>query len=159
MVGSSVSAEEVTLAPIGVVHSERAEPIDDRWGQVRARIVLDPEILETDATAGLAHFSHLEVVYAFHRSTAVTRGARHPRGNESWPRVGILAQRGKDRPNHLGVSRCELVTAGKLELEVRGLDAIDGSPVLDVKPYATEFGPRGPVREPAWMRELMQEYF
>ena len=63
------------------------------------------------------------------------------------------------RPNHLGISRCELVSVRGLELTVRGLDAIDGSPVIDVKPYATEFNPAGPVREPASMRELMREYY
>jgi tRNA (adenine37-N6)-methyltransferase len=63
------------------------------------------------------------------------------------------------RPNHIGVSRCALLAADGLQLTVRGLDAIDGTPVLDIKPYATEFNPCGTVREPAWMGELMREYF
>src|SRR5205807_206240 len=75
----------------------------------------------------------------------VTVGARRPRGNLEWPEVGILAQRAKARPSRIGVSVCELVEVDGLELAVRGLDAIDGTPVLDVKPYMIEFAPRGPI--------------
>jgi tRNA (Thr-GGU) A37 N-methylase len=89
----------------------------------------------------------------------VTTGARHPRGNRDWPAVGILSQRAKGRPNRIGVTVCELVAVDGLELRVRGLDAVDGSPVLDVKPYMAEFAPRGPVRQPAWSSELMQGYW
>lgn len=87
------------------------------------------------------------------------RGSEHPRGNLAWPQVGVLAGHGPMRPNHLGVSRCELLAVDGLTLTVRGLDAIDGTPVLDVKPYVEEFGPRGCVREPGWVRELMHSYY
>lgn len=90
---------------------------------------------------------------------AVETGARHPRGNQDWPRTGIFAQRGKNRPNRLGVSRCELTGVEGTEIRVRGLDAVDGTPVLDIKPYLREFGPRGEVRQPAWATELMSEYY
>ena len=84
---------------------------------------------------GLEDFSHLEVVFLFDRvdPDAVEWGSRHPRGNPAWPEVGILAQRAKDRPNRLGVSRCELVTVEGFDLVVRGLDAVprsDWPPVL-----------------------------
>ena len=86
-------------------------------------------------------------------------GARHPRGNPDWPRVGIFAQRGKDRPNRLGVSRCELLAVDGTAVRVRGLDAVDGTPVLDLKPWMAEFGPRGDMRQPAWASELMRGYW
>jgi tRNA (adenine37-N6)-methyltransferase len=73
--------------------------------------------------------------------------------------VGILAQRAKARPNRIGVTICELVRVDALQLRVRGLDAIDGTPVLDVKPYVTASGPRGEVREPTWVTELMRDYW
>ncbi len=82
-----------------------------------------------------------------------------PRGNPEWPAVGIFAQRAKNRPNRLGVSTCELVGVDGCTLDVRGLDAIDGTPVLDVKPYLAEFGPRSPVHQPVWSHELMAGYF
>ena len=146
---------------IGVVRSPRDEAVDDDWGEVVATVELDPARLGADATAGLDAFSHVEVVFVFNRvdEAAVVPGARHPRGRTDWPRVGILAQRAKGRPNRLGVTVCELVAVDGLRLTVRGLDAIDGTPVLDVKPYLAEFAPRGDVRQPAWATELMRDYW
>ncbi len=96
------------IVPIGVVRSPRADLVDDQWGPVEAVITLHPDQLTPDAVAGLAEFSHVEIVFVFDRVApeAVHRGARHPRGNPHWPLVGVLAQRVKDRPNRLGVSRC-----------------------------------------------------
>jgi tRNA (adenine37-N6)-methyltransferase len=152
--------EPVTVTPVGWVHSSRSEITDDHWGSIDAVIRLDRGY-GAEAVAGLAEFSHLEVVYQFHLvpPDQVESGARHPRGNQDWPRVGIFAQRGKNRPNRLGVSRCALTGVDGTDLHVRGLDAVDGTPVLDIKPYLREFGPRGEVRQPAWSTELMSEYY
>lgn len=152
---------DIEIQAIGVVAGGRAEPIDDDWGGVEADIVLDGAVVDADAAAGLEAFSHVEVVYLFHLvdPSKVTTGARHPRGNKDWPAVGILAQRGKARPNRIGVTVCELVEVDGLRLRVRGLDAIDGTPVLDVKPFMQEFAPRGEVRQPSWSHELMGGYW
>ncbi len=149
------------MRPIGRVTSPRAEAIDDDWDSITSIIELDPEVLDGDATEGLADFSHVEVVYVFDQvdPAQVTTGARHPRGNTSWPKVGILAQRAKNRPNRIGVTVCRLLSVDGLRLTVAALDAIDGTPVLDVKPYMAEFGPRGAVRQPAWSSELMSGYW
>ena len=158
---SRPTAGTMAVAPIGRVRGGRAGVEDDGWGAVTARIELDPGALDPSATRGLEAFSHVDVVYVFDRvdEDAVCRGARRPRGRADWPEVGILAQRAKDRPNRLGVTTCELVAVRGLELEVRGLDAVDGTPVLDVKPHLSGFAPRGPVREPNWARELMATYW
>jgi tRNA-Thr(GGU) m(6)t(6)A37 methyltransferase TsaA len=150
-----VSSYEVR--PIGVVRASRDEATDDDWDAVRSRIELLDSVLDADATAGLGEFSHIEVVFVFDRvdPDGVCLSARHPRGREDWPRVGILAQRAKDRPNRIGATVCRLLRVDGLTLEVQGLDAIDGTPVLDVKPYMSGFAPRGEVVEPAWTRELM----
>jgi tRNA (Thr-GGU) A37 N-methylase len=149
------------IVPIGHVRGGRAEPTDDAWDAVEAEIVLDPAVLSPDATLGLDAFSHVEVVFLFDRidPARVERGARHPRGRTDWPRVGILAQRGSPRPNRIGVSACRLLGAAGLVLRVRGLDAVDGTPVLDVKPWMSGFAPRGEIREPAWAREIMRGYW
>jgi tRNA (adenine37-N6)-methyltransferase len=149
------------MEPIGIVRGGRADPTDDHWGAVESTIELDGARLGADATAGLVEFSHIEVVFVFHLVGAgdITRGVRHPRGRTEWPAVGILSQRAKGRPNRLGVSVCELVAVDDLRLGVKGLDAVDGTPVLDVKPYIAAFGPRGPVRQPAWVEELMRDYW
>ena len=134
--------------------------IDDDWGAVEATITLVPPYGPA-AIAGITEFSHLEVIYLFDRVDPATvhAGARRPRGNPAWPEVGIFAQRAKDRPNRLGLTTCELVRVEGSVLHVRGLDAVDGTPVLDIKPYMAEFGPRGKTRQPAWSRELMAGYF
>jgi tRNA (Thr-GGU) A37 N-methylase len=151
----------VSVRPIGRVVGGRAEAVDDAWDAVAATIELDPAVLGPGATDGLADFSHVEVVFCFDRvdEEAVCRGTRHPRGRTDWPSVGILAQRAKDRPNRIGVTVCRLAGVGAYRIDVTGLDAVDGTPVLDVKPYLAEFGPRGEVRQPGWATELMDDYW
>jgi len=152
---------DLTIRPIGTVVGGRTEAVDDRWDTVSARIELDPALLEAGATDGLGDFSHIEVVFCFDRvgEEAVCRGTRHPRGRADWPSVGILAQRAKDRPNRIGTTVCRVTGVGPHRIDVVGLDAIDGTPVLDVKPYLAEFGPRGEVHQPPWSTELMAEYW
>ncbi|MET9491974.1 SAM-dependent methyltransferase [Nocardia sp. NPDC006630] len=149
------------IEPVGRVAGGRGEAFDDNWGAVEAAIELDAERFTPEALAGLGDFSHLEVVYHFHLvpEEKVETGARHPRNRQDWPLVGIFAQRGKNRPNRIGVSRCRLLGVDGLTVRVAGLDAIDGTPVLDIKPYMSEFGPRGEVHQPEWSTELMGEYF
>jgi tRNA (adenine37-N6)-methyltransferase len=152
----------IAMTPIGVVRNERTEPIDDDWDRVNSSIELDLSVLGEEATKGLFRFSHVEVVFVFDRvdPDGVELAARHPRGNTNWPKVGILAQRAKARPNRIGTTVCELMAVRPNGvIEVRGLDAIEGTPVLDVKPYFAEFAPRGDVRQPEWTRELMSEYW
>ena len=154
-------SDPVTMRPIGRVVGGRAEAVDDGWDQEAATILLDPAEVEAGATDGLTDFSHIEVVYYFDRvdEDAVCRGTRRPRGRTDWPSVGILAQRARDRPNRIGITVCRLVGAGPFTIDVTGLDAVDGTPVLDVKPYLAEFAPRGTVRQPSWSTELMGGYW
>ncbi len=149
------------LSPIAHVRGGRAAPIDDGWDGVEAEVVLDPAQLGPDAALGLDAFSHVTVIFVFDRidPAAVERNARHPRGRRDWPLVGILGQRGSPRPNRIGVTTCALLGVQGMVLRVRGLDAIDGTPVLDIKPHMMGFDPRGPVREPDWAQEIMQGYW
>jgi tRNA-Thr(GGU) m(6)t(6)A37 methyltransferase TsaA len=151
----------VTVTPIGVVHSTRSGIEDDRWDAVVSSIELDASRFTVDALAGLEQFSHVEVLFLFDRvvESKIEAGARHPRNNAQWPRVGIFAQRGKNRPNRIGTTICRVDRIEGLRLHVTGLDAIDGTPVLDLKPWVREFGPRGEVRQPPWMTELMRAYW
>jgi tRNA-Thr(GGU) m(6)t(6)A37 methyltransferase TsaA len=151
----------IEVIPIGFVRGGRAEPIDDDWDSVESEIALDPKQFAPDVAAGLDAFSHIEVIFHFDRANpeGINTGARHPRGNTAWPKVGIFAQRGKDRPNRLGVTVCRILSVDGLSLRVRGLDAIDGTPVLDIKPVMKGFLPRGKLREPEWAGELMHGYW
>jgi tRNA-Thr(GGU) m(6)t(6)A37 methyltransferase TsaA len=151
----------IILKAIGTVRSARNAPDDDGWDTIPTRIELDPAQFTADATAGLSDFSHIEVIYHFDRvgNDEVQTGARHPRGRKDWPLVGIFAQRGKGRPNRLGVTICKLLAADGLTLTVQGLDAIEGTPVIDVKPVMQGFLPRGEIREPQWAQEIMRTYW
>lgn len=149
----------LSLVPVGVVRSSRADPTDDDWDAETSAIELtDP--FDERALRGLDAFSHCVVVYVLDRASwDPSRMARRPRGNPDWPEVGIFAQRAKDRPNRLGVTVCRVLEVEGRVLRVAGLDAIDGTPVVDVKPHMRELGPRGAVHQPAWAEELMRGYW
>jgi len=155
------TTSDFLLRPVGFVRVGRDTAIDDHWDREDARIELDPAQFATDATAGLAGFSHIEVIFLFDRvpDSEIETGTRHPRGRTDWPEVGIFAQRGKGRPNRLGLTVCSLIKVDGLTLHVRGLDAIDATPVLDIKPWMSGFAPRGSIREPQWAKEIMREYW
>ena len=148
------------IEPIGAVRSPRRDAGDDYWGGVESRIVL-ADGFEAEALDGLEHFSHAEILFLFDRVAPekVVRGARHPRNNRAWPAVGIFAQRGKNRPNRIGSTTCRILRREGRELHVAELDALDGTPVLDIKPVMVEFLPRGAVTQPDWSRELMRLYW
>jgi tRNA-Thr(GGU) m(6)t(6)A37 methyltransferase TsaA len=153
--------DEIRLSPIGVVRSARNVVEDDDWDSVPSFIELDSARFSPEALAGLDTFSHVEVVYWMNRveSSAIETGARHPRNNPDWPRVGIFAQRAKNRPNRIGTTICRIGVVDGLAVHVTGLDAVDGTPVLDLKPWVREFGPRGEIRQPPWMDALMTRYW
>lgn len=150
----------ITFEPIGVVRSSRHAVVDDGWDREEAYIALDARFAP-DALAGIESFSHVEVVFFMDRvdPSKIETGARHPRNNRAWPAVGIFAQRGKNRPNQIGCTVCRIVRREGPHLYVEGLDAVDGTPVLDIKPWVRELGPRGEVRQPGWMDELMRDYW
>lgn len=149
-----------SVRPIGWVENNRTEAADDDWGDIISTIVLDAPFT-AESLSGLREFSHIEVVYLFNRvpESAPELGARRPRNNPAWPEVGIFAQRAKRRPNRIGVTTCELVEINDITLTVQGLDAIDRTPVLDIKPYMREFAPRGTTTQPAWSTGLMRGYW
>lgn len=158
---SAEAGQGFTLHAIGHVRGGRAEMIDDDWGGVEAAIELDAARFGPEALAGLDAFSHAEVIFLFDRvpDETIETGARHPRGRKDWPLVGIFAQRGKNRPNRIGLTTCEIVRVEGTRLTVRGLDAVDGTPALDIKPAMRGFAPRGEVREPDWAAAIMQDYW
>ena len=151
----------IVLRPIGIVRSPIRQVADDCWGGVVSMIELDESQFSVDCTLGLSEYSHVEVVFYLSQipQEKIVSGARHPRGRSDWPKVGIFAQRTKDRPNRIAVTVCHLEAVDGLKIRVRELDAVDGTPVLDVKPFYSGFAPRGEIREPAWAAELMGGYF
>jgi len=151
---------QITLTPIGYVQSPRKEIEDDDWGEVVSQIVLTNEF-EADALLGIESFSHAEIIFYFDRvkDEKIVRGARYPRGRQDWGKSGIFAQRGKNRPNRIGLTVVNILKRDGKILHIQGLDAIDGTPVLDIKPVMKEFLPRGELVQPRWVDELMRGYW
>ncbi|HEY1601720.1 MAG TPA: SAM-dependent methyltransferase [Pirellulales bacterium] len=152
----------LVVRPIGWVRSSRGMATDDYWGGTVANIELDASQYPATSLAGLTDFSHVQIIYLFHKVglASIVTAAEHPRENPAWPKVGIFAQRKKSRPNRLGLSTCRLLSVDGLTIQVAELDALDGTPVIDIKPYVLEFEPRREdVRQPKWIGELMADYF
>ncbi|MFB5649099.1 SAM-dependent methyltransferase [Leptospira wolffii] len=151
---------EYTIRSIATVSNSRTETEDDYWAEIVSEIRLEEDI-PSETLDGIEAFSHLEIIYLFHKAfgAPLVLGSEHPRENKKWPKVGIFAQRKKNRPNHLGATIVELLRRDGKTLLVKYLDAIDGTPVLDIKPVMREFLPLSGVDQPDWSRELMQNYW
>jgi tRNA (Thr-GGU) A37 N-methylase len=109
----------------------------------------------------LEEFSHLEIVFRFHLTdpTDLHLGARRPRDNPNWPPDAIFGHRNMRRVNWLGVSRCRLLRVDGLDLHVEELDAVDGTPVPDIKPWFVDMRPRGEIRQAPWSAEMLRDYY
>ena len=150
---------EIKLTPIATVKNSRKQPVDDYWEAIISEIELADHI-PTDALNSISGFSHLEIIYYFDKvkSDDVVYKA-HPRENPNYPLVGIFGQRKKNRPNRLGLTTVELLEHKGRTLVVRNLDALDGTPVLDIKPLFKEFQASGRIRQPDWVQHLMKNYW
>ena len=150
----------INLKPIGIVKNSRRSIEDDDWGDLVSTIELYTPYDE-ESLRGIEDFSHAEILFYFHQVSEqkIVKGARHPRNNRAWPLVGIFAQRGKNRPNRIGITVVKILRCDGNELYVQGLDAINGTPVVDIKPVMREFLPEGAVRQPAWANEIMRHYW
>jgi tRNA-Thr(GGU) m(6)t(6)A37 methyltransferase TsaA len=148
------------VTPIGTVRNDRTDvQHTDNWGAVRSTITIDERFGE-ECLQGLEGFSHVEVLFVFDQfpESDDHREPRHYRGRPDLPRVGVFAGRGPRRPNRIGVTCCAVESVRGRELTVVGLDAVSGTPVIDVKPAMVEFTPAD-IRQPEWVSRMMAEYF
>jgi len=145
--------------PIGVVKSDITEVADSNWGNVVSRIIINDDL--ADGLIGLQDFSHLVIVYHLNKAEFSEKEhlIRRPKGRDDMPNIGIFAQRSKNRPNGIAISNVKLLCVNKNVVEVQGLDAIDGTPVLDIKPCYPQYDLRENVIVPSWVNELMDGYF
>lgn len=150
---------EIKFNSIGTVYSPVREGVDSNWGEVISEINLNDEL--RDGLKGLENFSHAIIIYLLHKSTFDPKQdiQRKPQGREDMPMVGIFSQRAKHRPNPIGITAVEIVSVEENCLKVKGLDAIDGTPVLDIKPYYPVYDMKKDATTPEWVDILMKEYF
>lgn len=143
---------------IGEVRSPVTEAVDMNWGEVVSEIVLKPEY--APGLLGLGDFSHAMILTLLHEAKYVPEVhlRRHPQERQDMPLLGIFAQRARHRPNRIGVTACEIVKVTENSVKVRALDAINGTPVIDVKPYVPVYD-RKDATIPKWMENMMKGYF
>ena len=145
-------SDPISLTPIGVVRNGEHDAGRQDWTRVRSHIELEPDL--APALDGLDGFSHVIVVGWLDRIPPELRARRraHPGGDERLPLLGALALRGGARPNPLAVTVCRLRAVRGASVEVEGLDLIDGTPVLDIKPYIAVYDSEPDATLPDWAR-------
>ena len=145
---------EMTLKAIGLVRNEvkQAPGAGYPWENVISNIEIDSSL--TEALDGLDEFSHIIVLYWMHQ--ADIRGQPptkvHPRGNMKLPLVGLFVSRSPNRPNPIGKATVRLLKREGNVLTVKGLDAVDGTPVIDIKPYLPGYDSVTRARVPKWTK-------
>ena len=146
------------IKPIGLVKSPVKEGIDQSWGQIIAEIHLDKEL--RSGLKGLEDFTHAIIIFYMHKASVnlKTDLIRKPQGRPDMPLIGIFAQRAKHRPNPIGITTVKILSVKNGILRVKGLDAINNTPVLDIKPYFPPFDKSNEIT-PEWVDELMKDYF
>ena len=126
---------KIEMEPIGYVSNKVKDRKDVSWGEDTSSIILDEEY--NFGLKGLEDFSHVIIIY--HLDKAKYEKEKHlqrrPQNRDDMPLVGIFSQRGKDRPNRIGMTSVKVVSVSEDRIVVEGLDAVDGTPVLDIKPY------------------------
>jgi tRNA-Thr(GGU) m(6)t(6)A37 methyltransferase TsaA len=149
----------IVLKAIGRVKSPVVEPVDEGWGDVESELHLKSQF--APGLQGLESFSHIMVIFFMDRSTFDPSKdlVRRPKGRSDVPLLGIFAQRARHRPNPIGITAVELLGIEGNVVRVRGLDAIDGSPVLDIKPYFPVFDRVDQASVPEWVHRVMEGYF
>ncbi|HIP48330.1 MAG TPA: tRNA (N6-threonylcarbamoyladenosine(37)-N6)-methyltransferase TrmO [Lutibacter sp.] len=142
---------EITVKPIAFVRNE----FQEAKGIIPREAISKIELIDSISIAsfdGIDDFSHLEIIFYFHKASKVITGTAHPRNNTNIPKVGIYSHRSRNRPNHIGLTLVKLIKREGNTLTVSGLDALDGTPVLDIKPVVTRFLPQEKIKEPDWVK-------
>lgn len=150
--------QEIIMSPIGYVRNAVQNRKDVSWGEDVSTIVLNEEY--NSGLKGLEDFTHVIILYYLDKAAYQKEKhlQRRPQNREDMPLVGIFSQRGKDRPNQIGMTSVRIVSVDSAALTVKGLDAIDGTPVLDIKPYYPVYDKKD-AKVPEWVDRLMAHYF
>ena len=127
------SPSEIPVKPIGRVRNQIKEKMRHGWSQIESVLDIDPAL--SASLDGLEDFSHIIVLFWMHKNVGPIPTKVHPQGRDDLPLTGIFATRAPHRPNSIGMTIVKLLERDGNSLRILGLDAIDGSPVLDIKPY------------------------
>jgi tRNA-Thr(GGU) m(6)t(6)A37 methyltransferase TsaA len=147
------------VTPIGRVRNEVTTPMRRGWGKISSDLVLDERY--TEALDGIEDYSHLLVIFWIDRAPPPKSFKEHVQGRADLPVIGLFARRAPSRPNPIGVTAVRLLSREKNLLRVQGLDAINGTPLLDIKPYMPAFDKVENARTPEWSKRVyeVEDYF
>ena len=150
--------QDIIMKPIGYVQNIVKNKKDVSWGNDVSTIILNDEYYT--GLKGLEDFSHAIIIFYLDKAEFQKEKhlQRRPQNREDMPLVGIFSQRGKDRPNKIGITSVQIISVDDTSLVIKGLDAIDGTPVLDIKPYYPVYD-RKDANVPEWVNRLMEHYF
>ncbi|NLP33715.1 MAG: tRNA (N6-threonylcarbamoyladenosine(37)-N6)-methyltransferase TrmO [Clostridiales bacterium] len=150
---------DLKIAEIGYVENEVTKQMDLNWGSIISKIRVINDYV--DGLKGLENFSHAIILTYLHEAKFVKERhlERRPRNLQEMPLVGIFSQRAKDRPNPIGVTTVKIIEVLSNTILVEGLDAINGTPVLDIKPYYPQYDMVKNAIIPEWVNRLMKNYF
>jgi tRNA-Thr(GGU) m(6)t(6)A37 methyltransferase TsaA len=154
-----VKGLDLDFISIGTVISGADDTVDENWGSVTSEIHLSDDF--SKGLKGLESFSHALIIFFMHQAgfDSETDLIRRPRGRKDLPEMGIFAQRAKHRPNPIGITAVKIINLTENVLTVIGLDAVNGTPVLDIKPYFPVFDRVDNAVTPGWVDEIMKDYF
>ena len=149
----------MNIEPIGFVRNEVLSPHNYEWGEEISEIIVNKEY--ANGLVGLEDFTHAIIIFYMHKASYIEERhlVRHPQEREELPKIGIFAQRARHRPNPIGISAVQIIGVNENILSVKGLDAINETPVLDIKPYFPDFDMRKDADTPEWVQEVMKDYF
>ena len=142
---------EINLTPIGLVKNNIIEPKRDNWGTVVSEIIINEDLKE--GLSKIEEFSHIIVVFWMHKLSPSQRSVIkvHPKGNQNLPLVGVFATHSPARPNPIGITTAKVLEIHDNVIKVTGLDAMDGTPVLDIKPYIPDHYSASEIKTPDWI--------
>ncbi|MGC9778849.1 MAG: tRNA (N6-threonylcarbamoyladenosine(37)-N6)-methyltransferase TrmO [Candidatus Heimdallarchaeota archaeon] len=149
----------MNLEPIGFVKNEVLNPYDREWGKVISEIIVNENYVS--GLIGLEDFTHAIIIFFMHKASFSKENhlERHPKRRLDLPKIDIFAQRARHRPNPIGITSVQIINVKNNILTVKGLDAIDGTPIVDIKPYFPCFDKIDDAETPSWVEEIMMDYF
>ena len=152
----STQQKSINLIPIGQVINGVEYPNHVKWETITSEIVIAPQLVE--ALDGIDGFSHAVIIFYSHKVGEERRSRLkvHPQGKRELPLVGVFATRSPVRPNPIGITVVKLLERQGNVLKVLGLDAYDGTPVLDVKPYLRRDDLLKEATMPDWLLRLRE---
>ena len=142
----------IKIKPLGKAKNRVKKPMLPGWENVETEIVIDKKYAQ--GLDGIEDYSHVIIVYWMDKE-GECHLKHHPQGREDIPFVGIFACRCPQRPNRIAISTVKLLSRRNNIIKVKGLDIVDNTPVLDIKPYTPVYDDVGKAKVPKWVNRLI----